>query len=84
MRARRLSQSQSQQLRDGIPDKEIPRIEEVAMAQFLETAQSLSRRDESRCRVDGEMPLEFLRRDVQSCLWGLATGDRVCCQLMLA
>jgi hypothetical protein len=84
MHTRCLTQSQCQELRNRVPDEEIPRVEEIAMVQFLETAQCFSCRDESGCRVDSKVPLEFFCGDVQSGFWGLATGDCVCCCSILA
>lgn len=84
MRAGGLAQSKSQKLRNRIPDEEVARIEGIAVAQFLEAAQCFSCCDEGRCRIDDKMPLELLCRNVESCLWGLATGDCVRCRSTLA
>jgi hypothetical protein len=46
MRAGGLAQSKSQKLRNRIPDEEVARIEEIAVAQFLEAAQCFSCCDE--------------------------------------
>ena len=59
MRTGRLAQSQSQKPRNRRPNQHVPRVEEVAVAKFLEADQRLSRRNESRRCVDGQMLLEL-------------------------
>jgi hypothetical protein len=79
VRTRRLAQAQSQQPWNRIPDKHVSGVEEIAVAQLLESIQCLPRRNESRCRVDGKVLLKLSGRNVKSCLRGLATGNGVCC-----